>query len=199
MLPWQFFSTAMSESGNSLVTNSSMISKVYFPRLVVPASSVVTSLVDFCVSAFILAVMMVFYRFVPGWEILALPLFVLLAFGAALGVGVWVSALMVRFRDFRIIVPFMVQFGLYLSPVGYSSGVVRERLAEADGLSEHLLLLYYLNPMASVIDGFRWSLLGGEHVVYWPGMALSAAIVVFVILTGVRYFRKTERTFADII
>lgn len=199
MLPWQFFAAAMSESGNSLVTNSSMISKVYFPRLIVPASSVVTSLVDFCISAVILAVMMVIYQFAPGWEVLMLPLFVLLAFGAAFGVGVWISALMVRFRDFRIIVPFMVQFGLYVSPVGYSSIVVRQRLAEAEGWSENLLLLYYLNPMASVIDGFRWSILGGEHIVYWPGMALSAAIVAVVVVTGIRYFRKTERTFADII
>ena len=199
MLPWQFFAAAMSESGNSLVTNSSMISKVYFPRLVVPASSVVTSLVDFCISAAILAVMMLFYRFMPGIEILALPLFVLLAFGAAFGVGVWISALMVRFRDFRIIVPFLVQFGLYVSPVGYSSNVVRQRLAESEALSENLMLLYYLNPMASVIDGFRWALLGGEHTVHWAGMALSSIIVILLVITGIRYFWKTERTFADII
>jgi lipopolysaccharide transport system permease protein len=189
MLPWQFFATALSESGNSLVNNSNMITKVYFPRMVVPASSVITSFVDFLISAGILVLLMVWYRFAPGLSIVALPAFVGLAFAAAFGAGVWIAALMVKYRDFRFIVPFIVQFGLYVSPVGFSSSVVPEQWR----------LLYSLNPMVSVIDGFRWALLGGEHTIYWPGFGLSSSVVFAVIVSGLRYFRKTERTFADVI
>src|SRR5215203_1940665 len=149
MLPWQFFSTALSESGNSLVTNSNLISKVYFPRLVVPASSVITSFVDFLISAAFLVVLMFWYHFVPSSNVMFLPLFVLLAFAASLGVGLWIAALMVQYRDFRFIVPFVVQFGLYLSPVGFLSDVVPEKWR----------LLYAINPMVGVIDGFRWCIL----------------------------------------
>jgi lipopolysaccharide transport system permease protein len=188
LLPWQFFSTALAESGNSLVTNASMISKVYFPRLVVPASSVITSLVDLVISAGLMALMMVVYRYAPGPRVILLPLFVALAFAAALGVGIWISALMVRYRDFRFIVPFIVQFGLYISPVGFSSSVVPEQWR----------LLYSLNPMVGVIDGFRWAILG-ENNLYWPGFLLSVAVVFIVIASGLRYFRKTEKTFADVI
>jgi homopolymeric O-antigen transport system permease protein len=188
LLPWQFFSTALAESGNSLVTNASMISKVYFPRLVVPASSVITSLVDLVISAGLMALMMVVYRYAPGPRVILLPLFVALAFAAALGVGIWISALMVRYRDFRFIVPFIVQFGLYISPVGFSSGVV----------SEQWRLLYSLNPMVGVIDGFRWAILG-ENNLHWPGFLLSVAVVFIVIASGLHYFRKTEKTFADVI
>ncbi len=189
MLPWQFFATALSESGNSLVTNSNLISKVYFPRLVVPASSVITSLVDFLISAAFLAVLMGFYRFAPSGNIVFLPLFVLLAFFASLGAGLWIAALMVKYRDFRFIVPFVVQFGLYLSPVGFISTVVPEEWR----------LVYSLNPMVGVIDGFRWCILGGAQVVYWPGVAISLLAVVALMVSGIWYFRRTERTFADVI
>jgi lipopolysaccharide transport system permease protein len=188
MLPWQFFATAFSESGNSLVANAGMISKVYFPRLVVPVSSVITSFVDFLISAVLLAGMMVIYRYVPGPTILFLPLFVLLAFATAFGAGLWISALMVRYRDFKYIVPFVVQFGLYLSPVGYLSSRVPSEWR----------LLYSLNPMVGVIDGFRWSILGQSDI-YWPGLYISIGTVALLIASGVWYFRKTERTFADVI
>lgn len=189
MLPWQFFSTALSESGNSLVANSNLISKVYFPRLVVPASSVITSFVDFLISAVFLVAVMIWYWFAPPANIAFLPLFVLLAFAASFGVGLWIAALMVEYRDFRFIVPFIVQFGLYVSPVGFLSSVVPTQFR----------LLYSLNPIVGVIDGFRWCILGGQHVIYWPGLALSLVGVTFLVTTGIWYFRRTERTFADVI
>lgn len=189
MLPWQFFSTALSESGNSLVTNSNLISKVYFPRLVVPASSVITSFVDFLISAVFMVALMLWYRFVPPANIVFLPLFVVLSFAASFGAGLWIAALMVQYRDFRFIVPFIVQFGLYLSPVAFFSSVVPERFR----------LLYSLNPIVGVIDGFRWCLLGGVHVIYWPGLIVSIVGVIFLVVTGILYFRRTERSFADII
>jgi lipopolysaccharide transport system permease protein len=189
MLPWQFFSTAMSESGNSLVVNSNLISKIYFPRLIITASSVITSFVDFLVSAAFLVVLMIWYRYTPPAAVAFLPFFVLLAFAASFGVGTWISALMVQYRDFRIIVPFIVQFGLYLSPVGFQSSVVPERFR----------LLYAFNPMVGVIDGFRWCLLGGQQHLYWPGLAVSVASVAILVTTGIWYFRKTEQTFADVI
>jgi homopolymeric O-antigen transport system permease protein len=189
LLPWTFFATALSESGNSLVANSNLISKVYFPRLIVPASSVIISLADFLISLGFLFVLLVWYRFVPGWTLAVLPLFALLAFVAAFAVGVWVSALTVRYRDFRFIVPFAVQFGLYISPVGFFSKVVPPQWR----------LLYSLNPMVGVIDGFRWSVLGGQHTVYWPGLAASIVTSLLMLVTGIRYFRRTERTFADVI
>ena len=189
LLPWQFFSTAMSESGSSLVRNAGMVSKVYFPRLIVPASSVITSLVDFVISAAILVCIMIYYQYVPGWEVVFLPAFVALAFMAAFGIGVWVSALMVRFRDFRFIIPFVVQFGLYISPVGFQSGVIPEQWR----------WVYSLNPMVGVIDGFRWAVLGGEHSIYLPGLVMSVVLVIVMIYSGIWFFRKTEKTFADII
>ena len=189
MLPWLFFSTSLSECGNSLVNNSNLISKVYFPRLVVPASSVITSFVDFLISAAFLVLLMGWYRFLPPPQCLLLPLFILLAFAASLGAGLWIAALMVKYRDFRFIVPFVVQFGLFVSPVGLSSIVVPPQYR----------LLYSLNPMVGVIDGFRWCLLGGEHVIYWPGLALSVIGIVILVVTGIWYFRRTERTFADVI
>lgn len=188
MLPWQFFATAFSESGNSLVNNAGMISKVYFPRLVVPASSVITSFVDFLISAVLMVFMMGYYKYPLGPSIVLLPAFVVLAFATALGAGLWVSALMVRYRDFRFIVPFIVQFGLYISPVGFSSSVVPEKWR----------LLYAMNPMVGVIDGFRYSILGEQNL-YWPGLLISVCAVILVIITGIYNFRRTERTFADII
>ena len=189
MLPWQFFATALSECGNSLIGNSALISKVYFPRMTVPASSVMTSLVDFALSAGLLVVLLVWYQYLPGPRVLLLPGFVLIALAAAFGAGLWISALTVKYRDFRFIVPFIVQFGLYVSPVGFSSDVVPEQWR----------LLYSLNPMVGVIDGFRWAILRGPDALYWPGFLLSLAVVSLLLGTGIRYFRKTERTFADVI
>lgn len=188
LLPWQFFATAFAESGNSLVSNSGMISKVYFPRLVVPVSSVITSFVDFLISAVIMVLIMLYYGYMPGSSIVVLPLFVVLAFATAFGSGLWVSALMVRYRDFRYIVPFVVQFGLYISPVAFKSDVVPEQWR----------LLYSMNPMVGVIDGFRWALLGEKNI-YWPGFYISVGAVALIIISGIWYFRRTERTFADVI
>lgn len=188
MLPWTFFASALQESSNSLITNANMISKIYFPRLVVPISAVIVSFVDFLVSFIILIGLMIFYGFVPPIQILLLPVFTLIAFFAAIGFGLLLAALNVKYRDFRYIVPFIVQFGLYISPVGFSSAVIPEQWR----------LLYSVNPMVGVIDGFRWSIIGNTQI-YWPGMILSLLLVSLVFIFGLLYFRKTERTFADII
>jgi lipopolysaccharide transport system permease protein len=189
LLPWQFFASAFSGAGDSLVSNAGMISKVYFPRLVIPASAVIVAFVDFLISAIILVGLMAWYGFAPNVRIFALPLFVFIAFAAAMGAGLWIAALNVKYRDFRIIVPFMVQFGLYVSPVGFSSSIVPEQWR----------LLYSLNPMVGVIDGFRWAILGGNTQLYWPGFMLSLALVTTILITGIVYFRKTEKSFADVI
>ena len=189
MLPWTFFSTALSEASNSLIGNANLISKVYFPRLIVPSAAVVTSFIDFLISFLILVGMMVWYRFLPGWQILLLPGFIVVAFLASLGPGLWITALNVKFRDFRYIIPFLVQFGLYVSPVGFSSNVVPEKWR----------LLYSLNPMVGVIDGFRWCILGGDSPLYIPGFILSLVIVAFFLWLGITSFRKMERSFADLI
>ena len=189
MLPWQFFSTAMSESGGSLVQNSSLISKIYFPRLVIVVSSVITSFADFAIGMAFFVLLMIWYRFVPPIHAVFLPLLVLLAFGVSLAVGLWIAALMVRYRDFRIIVPFLVQFGLYLSPVGFRSSVVPAQYQ----------LLYSLNPMVGVIDGFRWCLLGGPSKDLIQSVGIAVAELLVLLITGISYFRQTERTFADVI
>jgi lipopolysaccharide transport system permease protein len=189
MLPWQFFSTALSECSNSLISNANLISKVYFPRLIVPTSAVIVSFVDFMMSGMILLGLMAWYNYVPSWRILTLPLFIGIAFAASIGVGLWLAALNVEYRDFRYIVPFIVQFGLYISPVGFSSNVVPEQWR----------LLYSLNPMVGVIDGFRWAILGGESKLYWSGFMLSMGLVALLLVSGIWYFRKMERTFADVI
>jgi lipopolysaccharide transport system permease protein len=189
MLPWQFFSNSLSEASGSLVGNANLISKVYFPRLIIPASSVITSFVDFLISGLIVIGLMVWYQFVPGWRVLTLPLFIGIAFAASMGIGLWLTALNVKYRDFRYIVPFIVQFGLYISPVGFSSSIVPEKWR----------LLYSLNPMVGVIDGFRWAILGKESYIYIPGFIISMLIVVILLATGILYFRKTEKTFADVI
>jgi len=189
MLPWQFFSAALSESSNSLVANSNLISKIYFPRLIVPAASIITSLVDLLISFSILVAMMAWFNYWPDWRILSLPLFIALAFGAAVGAGLWLCALNVEYRDFRYIVPFIVQFGLYISPVGFSSSIVPEQWR----------LLYSLNPMVGVIDGFRWAILKGDAPLFWPGLLISIGLTGILCISGTWYFRKMERTFADVI
>lgn len=189
MLPWQFFATALGEASNSLISNSNLISKIYFPRLIVPTASVMVALVDFLISFLILIGMMIWFQFLPGWQVLLLPLFVLFAFAASLGPGLWITALNVKYRDFRYIIPFLVQFGLYISPVGFSSDVIPERWR----------LLYSLNPMVGVIDGFRWCLLGGESQIHWPGFGLGLAVTAFFLGLGIRTFRKMEKSFADLI
>lgn len=189
LLPWQFFANAFTDAGASLISNASMISKVYFPRLVVPTSAVIVSFVDFLISGVILIGLMLWYGFSPDWRIVTLPLFILVAFAAAMGAGLWIAALNVKYRDFRYIIPFVVQFGLYVSPVGFSSNIVPEQWR----------LLYSLNPMVGVIDGFRWAILGGNTQIYWPGFLLSLSLVSLLLITGIIYFRKTEQSFADVI
>ncbi len=189
LLPWQFFSTSFSDASASLVGNSAMLTKIYFPRLIIPVSTIIVNLIDFLISFMILAVMMVWYNFIPGWTILYLPFFLFLAFIASLSAGLFVAALNVKYRDFKYIVPFVVQFGLYISPVGFSSNIVPEKWK----------LLYSLNPMVGIIDGFRWSILGGNNPIYLPGMFLSIGVIILILIFSIRYFRKTEKTFADII
>jgi lipopolysaccharide transport system permease protein len=189
MLPWTLFSTSLTDASNSLIGNANLISKVYFPRLIVPTATIVTAFVDFLISLLLLFALMVYFRFSPGWNILLLPMFVLLALAGSLGPGLWVTALNVKYRDFRYVIPFVSQFGLYVSPVGFSSSVIPEQWR----------LLYSLNPMVGVIDGFRWCLLGGASPIYWPGFATSLGVVAFFLWLGVRQFRKMERRFADLI
>jgi lipopolysaccharide transport system permease protein len=188
MLPWQFFSNALTESSNSLIGNANLITKVYFPRLIIPASSVITSFVDFAISFVLMGVLMLYYQYLPSWQMIFLPLFIILAFFTAFGTGLYLTALNVKYRDFRYIIPFIVQFGLYISPVGFSSSVVPEKWRS----------LYYLNPMVGIIDGFRWSILGETNL---NVHSVLFSIIVSFLFTwlGVWYFRKMERTFADVI
>jgi len=192
MLPWFFFSSGLSSASQSLVTNANLISKVYFPRLIIPASSLVVSFIDFLVSGLILAGLMVWHQYWPTWRFLALPPLMLLAVVASLGPSLIITALIVRFRDFRFLIPFIVQFGMLLSPVGYPTQVVRDHLGEGG------VMIYSLNPMVGVIDGFRWAILGHGEV-YWPGFLISLALAGLLLAWGVLYFRRTERVFADII
>ena len=189
MLPWQFISGCFSSSSESMVSNANLISKIYFPRMIVPSSSVVTSFVDFVITLALMAGMMGWYRFAPDWRLVMLPLFIALSFACALGIGLWLSALMVEYRDVRHIVPFVVQFGMYVSPVGFSSNVVPAKWQ----------MLYSLNPLVGIIDGFRWSLMRGEMELRCPVLATSVAVTFILFFSGIWYFRRTERTFADII
>lgn len=189
IIPWQFFSNAFSEGSLSLIGNSALISKVYFPRIIVPVSSVIVALIDFFISLLILGGLMIWYNFIPGPSLLLLPVFLLMALIVSIGSALFVSALNVKYRDFRYIVPFIVQFGLYISPVGFNSTVIPSQYK----------LLYYLNPMAGVIDGFRYSLLGNTQVIYPEGMMVSLAVTVIILITGITYFRNAEKKFADII
>ena len=185
MLPWQFFANALGEASNSLVGNANLVSKVYFPRMIIPASSIITSLVDFGISFLLLVAMMLFYQYVPDIKIVLLPVFILMALMAAFGVGLYITALNVKYRDFRYIIPFIVQIGLYVSPVGFSSSVIPEKWR----------LWYSINPMVGVVDGFRWCILG--EPLYYPGFIISILVISIFLWIGVVYFRKTEKSFAD--
>ena len=185
MLPWQFFSNALSEASTSLVGNSNLITKVYFPRMIIPASAVITSLVDFFISFGIMIVMMIWIGFVPPIQVLLLPVFTLMAFFCAFGVGLYLTALNVKYRDFRYILPFIVQFGLYVTPVGFSSAVIPEKWR----------IWVSLNPMVGVIDAFRWSLLNEPF--HLQSLLISIVVTILFLVIGVRYFRKLERSFAD--
>jgi len=193
MLPWQFFSSSLSSSSQSLVSNAQLISKVYFPRLIIPVSAVIASFVDLLISFVVLLVMLIWYQSWPDRRIVVLPLLMLLAFLAAMGPGLLITALNVKYRDFRHVIPFIVQFGLYVSPVGYSSAVIRDRFGD------RIFTLYCLNPMVGIIDSFRWAILGGDSPIHLPALALSIVIVLILLMLGMWYFRRTEKTFADAI
>jgi len=189
LLPWQLFANSFSEAGMSLVSNANLVSKVYFPRIIIPVSSIIVNLVDFIISAIILAFMMVWYGHAPDIRILTLPLFVLLTCAAALGTGLWFAALNVKYRDVRYIVPFLMQIGLYVSPVGFSSSLIPDRWR----------VLYALNPMASVIDGFRWATLGGKITVNWLQLSISALFIFALFFSGFLFFRHVERSIVDVM
>lgn len=189
LLPWQFFATALTESSNSLLDNANLISKVYFPRLIVPTAAVVVSFIDLLVGLVILAGLLIWYSFAPGWTLLTLPIFLLMAFLASLGPGLWITSLNVRYRDFRYVIPFIVQLGLYVSPVGFSASLV----------PENWRLVYYLNPVAGVIDGFRYAILGEQARPYPAGILLSLAVIACLLWIGIRQFRRMEDRFADLI
>ena len=189
MLPWTFFATGLADASNSLVSNANLISKVYFPRMIIPTATILVAFVDFLISFCILVALMIWYRFLPGWQIIFLPFFVTLGFLASLGPALWITALNVKYRDVRYIIPFIVQFGLYISPVGFSSSVV----------PDHWRLLYSLNPVVGVIDGFRWSIFDGQAPLYLPGFSLCLVTTAASLWFGVRKFRSTEKSFADLI
>ncbi|MGG6269272.1 ABC transporter permease [Leptolyngbya sp. AN03gr2] len=189
LLPWQFFASSLAQTSNSLVSNANLISKIYFPRLIVPASAIVVNFVDFLVSGLLLLGLMIWYQYIPSWRIMTLPFFVLMAGMTAFGFGLWFASIYVKFRDVAQLIPFVIQLGQYISPVGYSSDVIPEQWR----------FLYSLNPMVGVIDGFRWAILNGDQSLYLPGLFLALIIILLFVWTGIYYFRGVERTFADII
>lgn len=189
MLPWFLFSSVLSGASGSLVTNANLIGKVYFPRIIVPSATAVVALVDFAISLVLLGGLLAWFRFVPSWRMIFLPFFIVLAILASLGPALYMTAMNVKYRDFRYIIPFVVQFGIYVSPVGFSSTVVPAKWR----------FWYSLNPVVGAIDGFRWCVLGGQSTLYLPGFLLSLAIVAVLLWVGIAYFRRTEKTFADLI
>jgi lipopolysaccharide transport system permease protein len=189
MLPWFLFATILSDASAALVANSSLVGKVYFPRIIIPTAITIVALVDFVINLLILAGIMAWYRFMPGWQIVFLPAFVLLALLASLGPSLLMTSLNVKYRDFRYIIPFIVQFGLYVTPVGFSSGAVPEKW----------LFWYNLNPLVGVIDGFRWCIMGGESPLNWSSLTTSFVIVLAFLWLGMTYFRRTEKSLADLI
>ena len=188
LLPWNFFAQALGRSGISLVGSANLITKVYFPRLIIPIAAAVASIVDFAIAFVILLGMMIWFGIAPTWGMLALPLFLLLTLVTALSVGLWLSALNVRYRDVGYIIPFLIQFWMYASPVVYPVSLVPEKWR----------LLYSLNPMAGVIEGFRWALLG-KGTPDFGVIAVSGGVVMALLLGGIVYFGRTEQTFADIV
>jgi lipopolysaccharide transport system permease protein len=189
MLPWFLFSTLLGEASNSIIGNANLVGKVYFPRIIIPTSYAAVAMVDFGVNLLMLAILMIWYGFVPSWRVLLLPVFVALAVFASLGPALLITALNVKYRDFRYVIPFVVQLGLYVSPVGFSSELVPGQWR----------FWYSLNPIVGVIDGFRWCVLGGKSVLYLPGFVVSLGVVAFSLWLGITYFRRTERSFADLI
>jgi lipopolysaccharide transport system permease protein len=189
MLPWTFFSTGLAEASNSLIANGNLITKIYFPRLIMPTATVVVAFADFLINFLILFLLMIWYQFLPSWHLLFLPAFVLLAFLVSMGPALWTAALNVKYRDFRYIIPFIAQFGLYVSPVGFSSSVIPGQWR----------VIYSFNPMVGVIDGFRWCLLAGQSPLYLPGFVSSLVVALFFLWVGIRRFRKMEKGFADLI
>jgi lipopolysaccharide transport system permease protein len=188
LLPWQLFSAAFSNASGSLVANAHLISKVYFPRLIIPLSSVAVALIDFCVVLVLFAFVCIWWHFAPDWRIVFMPVFILLTIVTAVGTGLWLTALTVKYRDFRYVVPFLLQVGLFLSPVGFSTTAL-----------PHWKSLYSLNPMVGAIDGFRWCLLRGQPALDPLNLGVSVGVAVLMLLTGLQYFRHMERTFADLI
>lgn len=189
ILPWQFFANSLTECSSSLINNMHLVSKIYFPRIIIPVSKIIVTLIDFVISFILLVLLMVVFNRLPGWGTAVIPLLLLATMLLSLGLGLWFSALNVRYRDFRYVVPFIVQLGLYISPVGFSSTVVPGKWR----------LLYSLNPMAGIIDGFRWALLRGQTRLFVPGFIISLLLVLVIFLSGFLYFRKVERSFADLI
>jgi lipopolysaccharide transport system permease protein len=188
LLPWQLFAAAFSNASGSLVANTHLISKIYFPRLIVPLSSVAVALIDFAVVLLLLAILCAWWQFAPDWRIVFLPLFIVLTLVTAIGTGLWLTALTVKYRDFRFVVPFLLQVGLFLSPVGFSSTNL-----------PNWRFIYSLNPMVGAIDGFRWCLLHGEPALTFTTLGISVAMACLLLFSGLWYFRRTERTFADVI
>jgi lipopolysaccharide transport system permease protein len=189
LLPWFFFSNALSEVSNSMIGNGHLISKVYFPRLIVPLGALIVAIVDFAITFLMLFLVMIWFSFLPSWHIFFIFYFIALVILFSFGLGLWASALNVRFRDFRHLIPFALQLGVYVSPVGYISQIVPDKWR----------LLYSLNPMVGVIEGFRWAIIGGEFQIFWPSLLISTFTSIFLVVTGIWYFRKTEDTFADVI
>lgn len=188
LLPWQLFASVLGESSNSVVANERLITKVYFPRLIIPMATVAAALVDFAISFVVLLGLMLFYGIVPTWAIVTLPLFLLMAMATALGVGLWLSALNVQYRDVRYTIPFLIQFWLFATPVAYPSSLVPEAWRA----------LYGLNPMAGVVEGFRWALLGQTGTSPWL-LAVSVGVVIAILASGLFYFRRVEKGFADVV
>jgi len=189
LLPWQFFATGLTEASNSLIGNERLISKVYFPRMIIPAASVITSLVDFLISFVLMMGLMILYKTVPSWNMLFLPVFILITFTTSFGAGLWLTALNVKYRDFKHAVPFIVQLGFYASPVPYMTSLVPEKFR----------LLYHLNPMVGVIDGFRWCIFGNTIAPDWRGVLISLSVTIIFLFMGIRTFRRMEKSFADLI
>lgn len=189
ILPWQFFTSVVGSTTNSIVGSKNLVTKIYFPRIVLPLTKTVVCFIDFVIAFFLLLVVMAWYRYMPPVTMLALPLFLLLGCGAAIGIGLWLAALNTRFRDVKDILPMVLQMGTYLSPVGYSADVIPEKYR----------FIYSCNPMVGVIDGFRWSITGGMHTLYMPGVYISTIFTLVMLYTGFRFFRRSESVFADIL